>query len=1640
MATCLNLNDPEVKAIELRFGEVATSMILDVYNTKYSNREFTMDLATSIYNQIRLEKQSYVHPIVGQNLNALDALKKELEKTEEFYSQLRKVLDSTDWKSIIDLAKKAEIKGVAFLGVSKALEELKSENDIQKVAEGIITYFYETQTYLNELSKALRDYLNLQTVSEKERGAVAYFSAQLAQQISDSIKDWKPYLRATFETPGDNFIKKASENIEEISKRIKTLSQNFAIPRVAEDLAKNLSKQSEELLAKNAAQKKILVEDKERLERLQEKGATRARSKAIELLKAGIKELDARAKQYATPENLKSALQEGFENQDHINWLSYWFESAQLSSNLLAGSIGNFIWNMQTEADQKSQKFQNRMAKLTKKALDHFRQKGGTYLTDASGDALFDTYVREVEVVFINKDGELDTYKDLALQSAMDEIGYKNEKLKMEHAITKKKAEGKDTFEDEEALARFVEANEERGLTEEYYRIMSSLSPKAKKARKAIIDKMKLLEARDRGDIINDMIVEQMEDLRFQLERLESFVYDDGTPKKGDDLQIAEDIRNWKQATRAAQLFTYEPSEKDLEIWNSQRKDYKRAITQAELNYKKALDRYKKGEITAGAVSEARRAIAQAKRNYDAWAKTNVRRTIDPEWYKDRREILDAIAEIQNKYLEEFESENLNLRTSAEIWDDIFNILKGYRNSDGIYVGTKIPLDLSKKIKTLQQELNVVRDQYKKSRNVSAEDKNDLEQLYAQLESIQKRQTTDYYKAAYDMALGETRAKVVADYMKLNPDLVLNYKSYLREATTAVEKEFPNLTIMEVGEIAAKRALEKLYEKESLLNTKNIDEEIRIEFRKSDWFKANHILVEKYDPISQTRIKTHEPLYFWNEVLPWDSVNEVVDEAFINRETPSFRWSSYRVNDQVVDPQTGKPLFVNPDYKYIPGRTQLRPTSQFKNDSYANLDPTQMEILNELQEMNQETQENLPTSLRRGLLLPSVRKDRFTNFGQLLNPLDQIKLAYTDIRDTLKGVNEEDEDLLNGQKTSTRVHRRLYLKYSSRMDSSLKSKNVFASLAMFNHDAERFKAAYKNAPTLFGFEDILSDKRLGGGNVGARTIQMINNLYEKQLYGETSKDNGLGRIIGALSDPLLNTARALNLNYNLPSAIKNFWGNLHNVLIQAGEFDLSPSDILKGMGEGALNIKDLFLADRDVRVGRESDYVKMLDYFHVFPKNRNEQLRNLINNPFRETKIYSPLSILRFGRNFLEMETTVGVYEALLKKFTVTNKLGEKKTLKDAYEVVDGEVRIKPEFNEEDVKAMESYFIKKLHSVTAIMQGAYAKVDQSEFRRYALGRLAGYMRTWLAYQAIRRFGGRRISYGGGYEYEGFYRAFARESMNFIKTLFKGKEAISAYMLTLDPVTRRALRGALYDTMAIITGNLVGYFLSGLIKGDGNDKDNKGIYWLLYQLAYLIDELETLHPVFGPSSIWYGRVSEKNTQVNFFQYYFSKNLLLPYATTYELASEVYYLATDETYDLLDEYKQRNSNRELVKRKDVPINPALEGQSNLVAQFLKTTKLANSLNYATDPEYLYRTWTHYNPKYFLQSSKEDLENVRGSLKELRRQIKALNREIAETDDPEYQARLRNVVDKKTSELYINFSKQSEILDQMEDDVIQ
>lgn len=1677
MATCLNINDPQVQSTLIYFGEVATSKILEVYNEKYSTRKLDFDLASSIYNQILLDKRSYVHPVVGTQRKSIDRIKRELEGKDDFYKKLQFLLNNTNFTALKELAAKAEVKGVSIAGVNKIFDQLSSETDLKNIAEGILSYIYENTRYIYQLENALKLHLADETVPEKERRTTGYFVIQLAEQINSNMKDWKLYFPDLIKEDSDNFLK---QNFEEINKKvanIRDLVYNFSAPKIAAELAENVAMQTAELTEKNKEQVKKLQERKAALQRLQTQGATSNRAKQIRDIEKVIKEYEFRASQYANKENLTRLLLGDFENQDSINWLSYWAESAQLSSNIIAAAAGNFIWSMQVAADQRSQTFQNRMAKLSQRAVDHFRSKKGAYLSSLDEDALFEPYVKEVEVVFVNEDGQLETRMDLALESKMNEIGYKNERVKMEHAISQKRLNGEDTFEDEEKLARFIEANEDRGLTEEYYRIMSSLSSKAKRARKEIIDKMKLLETRDKTDAINSLVFEQIQDLRFQLERLESFVYPDGSPKVGDDLEIAEDIKKWKEETRAAQVFVYELEPENLEQWTTTFEEYKSKVSEQEKSYKELAALYEKGETTAGTVAEAKKKLYLAKKDLHLWSKANIRRTISPDWYAYRRKILDAISEIQSQYTEAFAEQNLDLRTASEIWDEIFNILKGYKDSDGIYVGTNIPLDISNKIKSLQEELKRNMDQYKKAKLVSEEDKESMQDLFNQLNEIQTRQETDYYKAAYENALSQTRAQVVADYMRLNPDLVLNYEDYLKEATKEAQEKNPNLTALEIGQIAAKNALNTLYEKESLLNTRAIDEEVLIAFKKSAWYKANHIETEKYDPISRRKIKTFEPLYFWNEILPWDSTNEVVDEKYINRNTPSFRWFSYKVNDQVLDPQTGKPLFVNPDYKYIPGRVQLRPSSQFVNDSYDKLDSTEKEILAELNEMNQESQAELPSSLRRGLLLPSVRKDKFTSLGKSLNPIEQFKLAYADVRDKVLGENEEDEDGLKGQKASSRVHRKLYLKYSSRMDSDKKSKNVFASLAMFNHEAERFKEAYKNSATIFGLQDILAEQTIGETSKRYKeptepteviegteevqesrvkkaqrklnqlrknkeySIKMVQNLYETHLFGQGSKDNALLRAIGStVVDPLLSLSRTLTLNYNLPASVKNLLGNLHNALIQSGEFDLSVYDILAGMGGGVLHINELFLADRDTRVGRESDYVKMLDYFHVFPKQHNEQLRNIVNNPLRETASYSPLSILRFGRTFFEMEVTLGVYEALMQKQILKNKAGEQKLLRDAYEVVDGEIRIKPEFDQAEVKALESYFIKKLHVITALMHGAYAKIDQGELKRFVFGRYMLHMKSWLAYQVIRRFGKRRVSYGGGFEYEGFYRAFLRESYNFIKAVTRGKEGIETYMLTLDKVTRNALRGALYDTAALIIGQAIAFVLSGLIKNDGDDEDNYGIYFLLFNLVYFLDEIETLHPVAGPTGMVYGRVTEQSTQDDASDYYIRKNFYLQFMSVYDILREGQVFATESTYNLFDEYAPRDSQGRRTRRKDIPSNPALEGHSNIVAQFLKQSKLATSYNYLVNPEFQYRTWTHYNPKIFLQSVKEEIEDVRSDINEIKRNIEALNLEIKAATDAAYIEELQTILDAQKRQLILNRREEQSLDYQLEDNIIQ
>jgi hypothetical protein len=1463
-----------------------------------------------------------------------------------------------------------------------------------------------------------------------------------------NMEDWKKSIKGLEST---NSISRLVDSLRSVKNDVDSLFKENALDTISEELANEMWPQTDQLIKDN---------NKE-IERIQQLKKQAKDPRDINFFNERLAELEGRKKLYSTKENLLSALKQGLGSvgQKDITWFSLLMENARMSSNIITGTVGSYIYNLHNETVREVIEYETKMKNLSKDILKEFK---GRLTVSGNKEDLMKPYVREVTEMYIDKNGNERFHKVYVLNSEMDEAGYKLELETKKLEISKETDPNRKKILERE-LKKFRDENEDRGLTEEYYSIMSLLSPEAKEARSEIIKAIQRLASYSAEDILDEGTLDEIADLQYQLQRLESLYYDNGNRKPPGSLdeKIALDIQAWKKQTKANKLFIFEPSLERLEEFNFRKKQYKDKITAAEKDLVAANKAYLEQGLDYNAVVQARNRVNQLKKDFLAWKKINTRRVISQDFYELRSNVTNQISAIQEKYKSRFIAQYPNLRTDGEIWEEIFNLLKGYRDQDSVYMGTDVPAEISEKVKALQLELQANKELYKNLKIKIKEedqasfkrDQDRLQKLYDSLQQLQNYTQTSYYQKAYSLHLSQIRAMEV--YKQAQKDKVTaidfnaNYNNFLVEARTAL----PGGTLAEHQKYATDKANELVYSRLAK-DEETLEAKVLKQFKNSKWFKENHIKMDVWDPTVEQMVEKDVPLYFWNEVLPRN-------EVYINSEAPSARWNSFDVN----------PDFKNKDFRYIPGRTQLRKTSTFRNRDYDNLSAKEKELLQRLTDTYEDVQRRTPYSTALGLKLPSVRKREQTNLIDYVNPVKRVVTWGTNFFDDVRGLDEEQEENFGTDKPSSTAQRRLLLRYTNRMDSSIQSIDALTSITMFGSDAIRFGKLFEKMPFLYGIQDQLTQ----GPNADSNTTKMLNNLFETQLYGRGMKTMvkgkglaaGTERLIYKASDESLKAGAFMYLGLKAPNAIKNFLANLTNGIVQSGTYGINAMDIVKevipGMGQSFKHIHEIFLSA--IQTGNESEFVKKLRFFGIYDENIAEKARMLNPTDLETLGLANPFKLVLFSREFLDITTRIAVSLALAKTYMFQDRFGNNVSIFDAYEFVGEQFKIKDDLflvdengnkqqaTEKDVEDIKRKYVGKYTSMDGLINGAQKNIDKAEITRYGIGRLLMFMKSWFAYQGIRRYGGKRISYGGGFEYEGMHAALGSIMYNFFKNLPAIAINLNSFYLrnkAIDPTKKKAALAGVLDTAVL------GVLMSGVIALSmslyGDDPEDEEIkkkkywnYFWLYMLSYLTDELETLHPVAGSFSYIYGRQVERNTKDNGFVYGAKKLFLEPYRGVYDIYKTTALFFRPEV-DIAAPYVHRNREGNVVTRKDIPVNPALANpvfgddyNSELYAKFLQTSGLAANINFLRNPEYMFSTFKHYYPKKYIIDFKEDVESINSDINFYKKELKNLNQELKVNQDNTREETIKLLIEDYYQKLDAVMDERQSLLDMQDNDLI-
>jgi len=1522
-------------------------------STTFKNvSEQRLDKLTSDLLQNILSKESLNLSFVGREqfdlqmylgfstdqITAMDLALGDKKDQERFLTQLNNYLDNygVNWSKVEQDASRL---GISEKRIDKAEELYKNIDRVEAVQafKSLTSYLHETANFLRSIKLGLDSMSTDSTMTLDAKFKKAYHARELGNYFEKVLIDLKKNLSVgegvTF---GTNTVLGAQ--ISNINTFVDSLQKDYlnkAVYAVSQKLAETIAPQTAKLIEQT---------DKEiaRIEReLQTAGP-----KAIPMLKKKLQEQKLNKRKFATKENLVNAFTEELKD---INTASYYLEAASMSDNLIIGSVGNFINNLFNEANIEAMQFEVQMKNYASQFEAYQRGKNTNATTSLTYDEYFKNLHRKVEILEI-QNGEIVSVPTIVLNSEMDEITYMNEKTQMKHNILveerKSLAERDDAMIErmKKDIREMEEEYEIRPFVPEWYAIQSRLSEEAKEAREEKLEVLRQLQSTSFDENMTEEELDLLEEAKFELERLESDYDNSGNLKDEQGLRIAKNIREWKQDKNAAELYTFELSDERKELFDHH-------YNLNESNYAKIVKKY--NDVVANGdpdeITLVAKQVQRQKQIYDLWKRANTVRTISPDWYKQRRGIIDQISAIQQKYQTE-----TGERTVSDAFDELFAMLKGYKDQDGFYNGEKIYEDtqgvLVDKIKALQDEVDSLKDT---ADEYETEDSDRLKQLYAELNDIQQTVKTPYYEKVYNNRLTEQRQIIIKEYASKNEPI-------------------PSPSTLDMY---AARAL-----------------------KKTDWFKQNHRQVTKY--VGNRYVLVDEPLFIWVKKEP-------IDESFITNQTPSFRWMSLKINEKYINPERKEFSKVK--------RVALDPSkTKYRNSAWGNLDTTEKQIISGITEAYTSLQRTIPRNLRKGLELPGVQKSLLES-AKVGNIRSTINTTASNLYDNLSfryGDELSDNEDAEGS-VAKKYNRRLFLKYSNRIGQDKMSVNIFNTITEFGGEMIKFRKGFEQMAYIYGIQDVLKENK-----EGTKMKKAIDNLIEARLQGKTRKALGNNKVLNFIEgtiDASLSVGAQNALSFRLPSILKNQFAGTANIMFQLKGYGLEQKDLHKA---GFKNMKEYMnLFNAHIEDGRDTPYILKMKYFNVFPDDHiGNTGRRLFRSDLAKTvEKYNPLKHLSFIRTFGEFEMRSAVAEALATKKYSQIKLTNGKVINilEAYESIDGVLTPRADIEDmEGFKDLENAYRGELTAINNLIHGVYAEMDKAEYSRYTIGRILFFMKGgWLYQQTARRFGKKSVLHGGGIQYEGFYRTLLRGLKDII--IMKGDFKYVLNNLMTAQEKADFLTGVFETITTAVTISLLAA-LNSLRYSDDDEEDQWALYQLLYTLTLLEDELSTLNPVTGTASIVYSRFINNVDGKDAATYYASKEVALPFKGMYDLLSLTLGMTagnlidagfdTDLGFNPFNEYVPRSSSGKVLNPKRYPQDPSLTGASEFRARVQRLIGLDATVNSVLNPEYIFRKYEDRNPRWYLSTLDEDTKGFKKEINSSKKQIKAMERQLDYIEDAE------------------------------------
>jgi hypothetical protein len=710
----------------------------------------------------------------------------------------------------------------------------------------------------------------------------------------------------------------------------------------------------------------------------------------------------------------------------------------------------------------------------------------------------------------------------------------------------------------------------------------------------------------------------------------------------------------------------------------------------------------------------------------DAWIENNTDTVILQDYYKQRDVILNNISAIMSKLYKEGSEEELELSIGKK-WEQIFDLVKGYKNDSGQPQGSEISKESLKKIKTFQEEIEAIKagkkgisgltkienEKYNKYRSLinkigySTFKLNRPEEFdeYESLDALRKgglnKNDIEILKNLYSQLAELMDSKVSDDYINTFNNFLVGFNEEVITALTELLGENTTITKSNINLI--------------------IDDDVYVDYLRDEspefkeWFDNNHIkktFFEKNpDGGKAIKVTKFKPTYAWTVSKPSDNkyyetyefTNSKGEKEIVSKPSNEYhikilksKYRTPRVIGDTIDnrgqwlPRNEKDL--DPDnMKYINEKYQ-----KIKNN-----EPL-FNLLEKLKEHHLENQEGLNYRSRLYLDMPRYRKSNLEVWqstsakGRAKKRANALTIWAQRVKDFFQGAKDDTEsgwnykdefnliraDMFDNEQTAVPISG-LY-----DIDINDVSTDITTSMMRYMLSGERQKALVKASPAAKAIQRVITKsgeikdplkvnketwinkavlKFLPKNKKNEKSVRQkaVDNFIDREFKGETLTGAGSNsRFLMKFSNTLFGKASFGFFALNIPSALKNSYGAKFQGMIEASAGKYyNHAEFQKGNAWSYTTMAELSFSNQLYKKGSKSLRQQIVEIFDPSQDRFGDKFGEGLSRTM--LKDAADITWLFSFRKWVELQATLQIFGGMMHRQKVTQVLsdGTKKSL-----------------------------------------------------------------------------------------------------------------------------------------------------------------------------------------------------------------------------------------------------------------------------------------------------------------------------------------------------------------------------------------